>query len=203
MLTKAVGRFNTDPTEWNVVKTAPGEYQTGIAYIMDFNRRVGTGQAKITDDAKSLASFLRDYVSNDLGGASAILEPIILQPSDVTENARTFMSPEAKRRLSSNWGYFDTNATEPFFLTKGKLYAYYNILMAVGTDYEARLKERGAWDNWQNMLMSLRVGASMDRFFVANGEKDDTFTPQHVAVMGFSLLRADKQIREIAAIMEK
>jgi len=56
---------------------------------------------------------------------------------------------------------------------------------------------------WQQMLESLRTAAEMNPAIVSNGAGDGLFTPSHLEVQGFYLLRARTQLREVANILLK
>ena len=60
-----------------------------------------------------------------------------------------------------------------------------------------------AQDHWANMLVSLRSAATYSKFFVANGAAGSYFTPSDLSTQGFHLLRADKQLAELADILNK
>ena len=53
------------------------------------------------------------------------------------------------------------------------------------------------------MLASLKQAASMDPLVVVNGRPDGFIGPSHLAALGFYLLRARTQLREIINILQK
>ncbi|MDX2221472.1 MAG: DUF2333 domain-containing protein, partial [Rhodospirillaceae bacterium] len=85
----------------------------------------------------------------------------------------------------------------------GKLYAYHMILREIGTDFEQVIEEKQATGIWFNMIASLRAAAEMDPLIVANGASDSLLVPSHLSSMGFSLLRARTQIRELTDALLK
>jgi len=200
-LITASGRFNSDPSAF-LFPSAASQYREGIGALVAYNQRLAAGQAKYDKIASNLSLFL-DRISKDLGSQSATIELMVLTPSDVTEAEKAHMSDMQRGVLAGNGGYFDHRATETFFATKGRMYAYAMLLKAMGEDYHNVLVEKNAAQHWDNMLLSLRSGATLHKFFIANGAPGSYFVPSDMAVQGFFLLRADKQLKELADILNK
>ena len=53
------------------------------------------------------------------------------------------------------------------------------------------------------MLESLKQASRLDPAVIANGQPDGAIVPSHLASLGFYLLRARTQLREIIDILEK
>ncbi|HVJ51685.1 MAG TPA: DUF2333 family protein [Aliidongia sp.] len=200
-LGNAAGLFKYDPSAW-IFPSAVTQYQKGIQSLNSYNRRLGAGQAKYDKIASNLAVFL-DRISKDLGSQSASLELTVLSPEDYSPEEKQRLNDSERAALSSNGGYFDSRATAAFYATKGRLYAYYLLLKAIGEDYHDAIATKNATEHWDNMLVSLRSGASFSKFFIANGQAGDYFIPSDLSTQGFHLLRADKQLQELADIMNK
>lgn len=200
-LTNAAGHFKYNPKAW-LFPSAVTEYNKGIDGLLAYNRRLAAGQAKYDKIASNLAVFL-DRISKDLGSQSAVLELTVLSPDDFTEDEKRRLTDNERAALSRNGGYFDFRAAADFYATKGRLYAYYVILKAIGQDYADVLASKHAEEHWANMLVSLRSAATFSKFFVANGAAGAYFTPSDLSTQGFHLLRADKQLAELADILNK
>ncbi|MEI9982509.1 MAG: DUF2333 family protein [Aliidongia sp.] len=200
-LTNASGLFKYDPTAW-LLPSAVGEYNNGIDRLVAYNRRLAAGQAKYDRISSNLALFL-DRIGKDLGSQSAVLELTVLSPDDFTADEKKRLTDNERAALTSNGGYFDSRAGAAFYATKGRIYAYYVILKAIGEDYADVLAAKHAEEHWANMLVSLRSAATFSKFFVANGEAGAYFTPSDLSTQGFHLLRADKQLGELADILNK
>jgi hypothetical protein len=200
-LITASGRFKFDPSAF-LLPSAVHQYKEGIAALVSYNQRLAAGQAKYDKIASNLSLFI-DRVSKDLGSQSATIELMVLSPGDLTDAEKSHLSDNQRAVLEANGGYFDSRATETFFATKGRMYAYYMLLKAIGDDYHDILVEKNALYHWENMLLSLRSGATLHKFFIANGEPGSYLVPSDIAVQGFFLLRADKQLKELADILNK
>jgi hypothetical protein len=200
-LVAAKGLLNYEPTAF-ILPSAVSQYRDGIKNLDDYNHRLAKGQAKYDRIASSLSDFLVK-IDKDLGSQSGTIELTVLSPDDYTEAERQLMTDNQRRVLASNGGYFDSRATDVFFATKGRMYAYYVILNALGEDFHDTIAAKGAQVHWQNMLVSLRSGADLYKFFVANGSRGSYFTPSDLAYQGFFLLRFDKQLLEVADILNR
>jgi len=186
-LDKAVGLLKYDGTTWywgqgNVIPKpkAESQYREAVEHLDLYNRDVAAGKSIYDMRADNLIAFL-DRVAADLGSTSAELD--------------------ARAQLGG--GYLDFKADDVFYNAKGKLYGYYIILNALGEDFDAIIKEKNAVEPWTNMLTSLRTGAAMDPFIVVNGDPDSLTMPSHLRAIGFPLLRARIQMRELTDILQK
>ncbi len=98
---------------------------------------------------------------------------------------------------------FDRTADDVFYATKGRLYAYSLILRDLGTDFEQVINERQVAPAWAEMIGSLQAAAALDPLVVVNGSADGIIFPNHLAGLGFYLLRARTQMREISSILQR
>lgn len=186
-LDKAVGLLKYDGTTWywgqgNIIPKpkAESQYREAVEYLATYNRDVASGKSTYDKRADNLIAFL-DRVAADLGSASAELDA----------------------RAQAGGGYMDFQADDVFYNTKGKLYGYYIILNALGQDFDIVIKEKQAGEVWANMLGSLRIGAGMNPLIVVNGDADSMTMPSHLRALGFPLLRARIQMREVTDILQK
>ncbi len=200
-LVAAKGLLSYDPTAF-ILPSAVSQYRAGIRNLDDYNHRLAAGQAKYDRISSNLSDFLVK-ISKDLGSQSGTIELTVLSPDDFTVTERQSLTDNQRQVLSSNGGYFDGRASKVFFATKGRMYAYYMILDALGDDFNDAIVAKGAEEHWHNMLVSLRSGATFYKFFVANGAKGAYFTPSDLAYQGFFLLRFDKQLQEVADILNR
>lgn len=188
-LDKASGLLKYDGTIWHwdpstsLLPTASAEkqYRAAMKSLQRYNERLNDGSAIFDRRADNLIAFL-ERVSLDLGSASATLD---------------------QRAIESNLGWFDTQADDIFYSTKGRLYGYYMILQELGVDFQSVLAEKNVENVWQQMLDSLRTAAEMDPLVISNGANDGMFAPSHLAVQGFYLLRARTQLKEVSNILLK
>lgn len=200
-LVAAKGLLNYDPTAF-ILPSAESQYRDGIRALDEYNRRLSRGQAKYDKIASSLSDFLMK-IDKDLGSQSGTLELTVLSPDDFTDREKALLTDNQRSVLDSNGGYFDRRASDVFFATKGRMYAYLILLTAIEEDYHSVIVAKGAEEHWQNMLLSLRSGASLYKFFVSNGAGGSYVIPSDLAYQGFFLLRFDKQLQEVADILNR
>lgn len=170
--------------EWSSTPVQPSsesQYRKAIEDLQRYNARLANGQASFERRSDNLMATL-ERIAADIGGSSAALSG----------------------RIESHSGaWIDTGADDLFYATKGRLYGYYLILEALGTDYAGVLAERNVQRSWEEMLVSLRDAATLDPWVVANGELDGQTVPNHLAAQGFLLLRARFQLYEVINILLK
>ena len=160
--------------------SAERQYRDGADHLLAYNTDVAAGKSVYDRRADNLIAFL-DRVGADLGSASA----------------------ELATRAEAGGGYFDTKADDVFYNAKGKLYGYHMILKALGDDFAPVIREKQATDVYANMLSSFRTGATMAPLIVVNGRQDSMLMPSHLATLGFQLLRARTQVKELADTLRK
>ncbi|RCK35464.1 hypothetical protein TH9_01860 [Thalassospira xiamenensis] len=159
--------------------TSEQQYRQAIAALDRYNQRLADGQAVFERRADNLQETLNRF-ANDLGSASALIDDKVEDPS-----------------------LFDRTADDVFYATKGRLYAYSLILRDLGTDFEQVINERQVAPAWAEMIGSLQAAAALDPLVVVNGSADGIIFPNHLAGLGFYLLRARTQMREISSILQR
>jgi hypothetical protein len=187
-LDRAAGLLKYDGRTWywgagNLIPTATAEsqYIQGADALMRFNKRVAENKATYEKRSDNLIVLL-DRISSDLGSQSATL---------------------SDQSYTSNAGYFDFDADDLFYTTKGRLYGYAVILKGIGQDFSDIIKEKQAAVLWRQMLESLDIAAGMDPLIISNGKEDGFILPSHLTVQGFSLLRARTQLKELSDLLMK
>ncbi|AUG54634.1 DUF2333 family protein [Thalassospira marina] len=155
------------------------QYRQAISSLRRYNERLAAGNAAFERRADNLQETLARF-ANDLGSASALIDNKVAHPS-----------------------IFDTTADDVFYATKGRLYAYSLILRDLGTDFENILNERQVSQVWAEMVASLQSAAKLDPVVVINGSADGIILPNHLAGLGFYLLRARTQMNEIISILQR
>jgi hypothetical protein len=172
---------------WNPsVSLAPrasseSQYRDARSRLLAYNARLAKGEANYDIRADNLLATIERFAA-DIGSSSALIDRLL------AEQAGSF---------------FDSDADDVFYLTKGKLYGYYMVLQGLGTDFEPIIKERNLEKPWNEMMGSFRKAALLDPWVVTNGAPDAQFQPNHLAMQGFYLLRARTQLREISNILLK
>lgn len=166
---------------WRITASAEAQYSRAVEALERYNERLANGTAVYDKRADNLIGML-DRIAADMGSSSAALD---------------------SRALKSNAGWFDIGADETLYNVKGKMYAYYVLLRDLGVDFEAVLASRQVADIYQRMLDNLGRAAAMDPLIVSNGAQDGFIMPSHLSALGFYLLRARVQLREVTDTLAK
>lgn len=172
---------------WNPsVSLAPrasseSQYRDARTRLLAYNARLAKGEANYDIRADNLLATIERFAA-DIGSSSALIDRHLAEQAG---------------------GFFDSDADDIFYFTKGKLYGYYMVLQGLGTDFEPIIKERNLQKPWDEMMESFRKAALLDPWVVSNGDLDAQFQPNHLAAQGFYLLRARTQLREISNILLK
>ncbi len=188
-LDKAAGLLKYPGTVWifdfstSLAPTASSEsqYRAARKALLAYNERLGAGAATYERRADNLQTTLLRFTA-DLGSRSAVIDQQLAEASD--------------------WA-FDTRADNVFYATKGRLYGYYLLLRELGRDFDNVISDRELSASWARMLDSLHQASGLSPLVVINGAPDAVIRPSHLASLGFYLLRARTQLREITNILQK
>ena len=160
--------------------TSEAQYNKARKSLENYNRRLAAGDAIFERRADNLQTTL-ERIAADLGSASAVID------SQIEDGA---------------W-FIDFDADDIYYQTKGRLYAYYELLAAFRQDFGQVIQERELGKAWDQMLESMRHAAVLDPFVIVNGDPEGQLLPSHLAAQGFYLLRARTQLKESANILLK
>jgi len=188
-LDKASGLLKYPGTTWifdlstSIAPTASSEaqYKSAMRSLISYNKRLAEGKATFDKRADNLQATLRRFTA-DLGSNSAAISEHLAS--------------------SGGWG-IDSKADNIFYSSKGRLYAYYLLLRELAADFRDVVSGKELSASWNLMLESLKQASHLDPVVIANGQPDGAIVPSHLASLGFYLLRARTQLREIIDILEK
>jgi hypothetical protein len=166
-------------TSWAPTASSDSQYRAAARALRSYNQRVAAGTAPFERRADNLLQTI-DRFAADLGSQSSVI-------ADHIEASRGWL--------------IDTRADDIFYATKGRLYAYFLVLRALGRDFDGVIAQSGATKIWDEMVDNLREAAELRPLVVMNGRADAMFQPNHLAVQGFFLLRARTQMRELANVL--
>ena len=172
--------FNPD-TSFAPTASSESQYRAAYRALRAYDQRVAEGGATFERRADNLIDTLERFI-NDLGSASAVID----------------------QHLREHAGFpISFSADDIFYQTKGRLYAYFMLLKALGQDFEQVLNERNLGTVWAQMLESAQEAAEQQPWVVLNGGTSSQFVPSHLASQGFLLLRLRTQLREVENVLQK
>lgn len=161
--------------------SSESQYRAAVKALLAYNQRVATGEATFDRRADNLIDTLERFI-NDLGSSSGLIDDHL--------------------RNNAGWPISFT-ADDVFYQTKGRLYAYYLLLKALGEDFKSVLDERNLTVVWAQMLETARDAATLKPWVVLNGAPDSQFIPSHLSGQGFMLMRLRTQLREVENVLQK
>lgn len=163
----------------NKLKPAPSantQYRKARKQLIKFNQGLGNGSEIFYKNAEDLA-FMLERSRNDIW-------------KSVTKKL------EAGIRENST-SLIDNKADDIFYYNQGKIYAYYLLFKALGVDYKEILVASNQYGNWTVMLKAMENASSVSPLIVRNGEVDSLSAPNHLATLGFYMLKAQTMMKKI------
>jgi len=209
-LEKASGALKYNPETWlydisdsMLPRTSADQmYNVAIEALTRYNKRLANKSAVYDLRADNIIQAL-NRIRKDLGDRGSMLEVLILEPNDFSEEEIQNLTSEQLEVLNVNGGHFDTSVDDVFYAVKGRMYAYFHLLAALGQDAHIMLKEKNVNELWKAMLLTMRSGAGMYSISLSNGAPMSLLIPNHAAQIGFFVLRVDKQMKEIIDVLAK
>ncbi len=164
---------------WAPTVTSEEQYREAIDALRSYNMRLSSGSAQFHPRADNLLVAL-ERISADIGSQGDLIENYIASSGfDVTDQAADYV----------------------FYFTKGKLYAYYILIEAIGQDFEAIIQNEGLAGLWPQMLTSFREASILKPIFVSNSRPGGFFLASHLAEIGFYMLRAKAQLLDVTDVL--
>lgn len=148
------------------------QYRRARRHLKDYKQILSSGGAIFNTSASGLLLTLTS-IHNDLTKTLSLLENHI-------------------REHSSD--IFDPRSDDIFFHTKGKLYGYYLLLGALMTDYKETIVNHNTYQTFTIVQKALENAFSISPLIVRNAALDSSFSPNHLANIGFYTSKASANI---------
>lgn len=139
------------------------QYRRARKQLQNYNRDLAEGRAKFITKTEDLGYFLK-AIQKDLAKSSHKLE------TQIREHSTDF---------------YDGKADDVFYYEQGKLYAYYLLLKALGTDYKEIILQHNIYQPWTSLLKTLENASILSPTIVRNGELDSLLAPNHLVSLGY------------------
>lgn len=114
--------------------------------------------------------------------------------SDLWKNAVRRLERQIRENSAD---LLDSQADDVFYYEQGKAYAYYLLFKALGHDYKNIIVKQDTYGTWTSMLKALENAAQINPAVVRNGKLDSFGAPNHLAALGFYVLKAQTQMSRI------
>ncbi len=148
--------------------SAGSQYRKARRQLLDYNQALRSESSFFYKSSADLA-YLLQKIANDLWKSSSVLE------GHVRENSSSLI---------------DLKADDVFYFQKGKLYAYYWLIKALGYDYKDIIVECDVYRPLTGVLKALENGALLNPSFVRNGETDSMTAPNSLMTEGYYTVKA-------------
>ncbi len=182
----AASRLQIDGARWvlrpNLLpqRSSPAEYRIARDALVTYNERLTSGDAELELGRDNLLRVI-EAVALDLGSDSGTAD-------DAVERGRQVL--------------IDRRADKIFYRIKGKAYAYLILLRGLKQDFATIIEpDERVTARYEEMLMDLERAAGLRPMIVMNGATDGALAPNHLASLGFHVMRARMRMREITDIL--
>ena len=170
-LGEAVKMLKYPPKVWlfspeNKLKPAPSsstQYKKGRKKLNNFNAEVGKGKVLVERNNQNLALVLF-MIKKDMEKTIAKVDEY------VQEHSKSFV---------------DFGKDDEFYFAQGKMYAYSQILKALGKDFKNVLVKNDVYQQWTAVLKLLRQAADLNPTIVRNGKPNSSFSPNHLVAINY------------------
>lgn len=148
------------------------QYRRARKHLKDYNKLISSGGAVFDTSANSL----RDTLNNSHKDLTKLL-------SQIEEHIR-----------EHSHDIFDNRSDDMFFYTKGKLYGYYLLFNALMVDYKETIVNFNTYQTFTVIQKALENAFSISPLIVRNASLDSSFSPNHLANIGFYTSKATANI---------
>jgi len=134
--------------------------------------------------ANELRKFMRDGIYKpEADDLRLLLKKISAKLQKLTLASEEHVSENTKTGL-------DREADNLFYNHKGYAFAMWQISKVAGRDYKEIIVKNDLYEDWVRMSASLQKAAEFSPLIIRNGKVDSSFTPNHLLLQNYYLLRA-------------
>ncbi len=139
------------------------QYRRARKQLDKYNTMLANGQALFDASPQNLA-YILSGIKKDMAKSDRRLA------AQIRENSTSF---------------YDGKADDVFYYQQGQMYSYFLLLKALSRDFKAAIIENGIYQTWTSLLKSLEDASHLSPLIVRNAELDASFSPNHLAVLGY------------------
>lgn len=172
--------FDLEKT-WTPTVTSEDQYLSAARALRRYNARLATGEA------------IFDARDDNLHATLSRIE------ADLSSKVNVLAEHVERTAAGEPTG---TRTNDVFYALKGRMYAYAMMMQALEQDFADVIERNGAGLVWERTVTSLKNAAVMSPLIVMNGAPGAVTIPSHVAELGFFVLRAKTQLRDVMAVLQ-
>lgn len=151
------------------------QYKKGRKKLNNFNNEVSAARVIIDRSPQNFGLILH-FIRKDINRMIAKTENHVRETNDA---------------------FTDFKADDVFYFDLGKLYAYSQILRALGVDFKNVLVKYDIYQQWTAMLKSLEEASDLNPSIVRNGKLNSSFAPNHLIAINYFGVRAANHLNNI------
>ena len=134
--------------------------------------------------ANELRKFMRDGIYKpEADDLRLLLKKISAKLQKLTLASEEHVSENSETGL-------DRQADNLFYNHKGYAFAMWQMSKVAGRDYKEIIVKNDLYEDWVRMSASLQRAAEFSPLIIRNGKADSSFTPNHLLLQNYYLLRA-------------
>lgn len=163
------------------VPSAHSQYRKARKQLIKFNQDLSSGHNVFYKSPADLVYFL-NRINKSLKKSLNVIENQIRE---------------------ENSSFVDFKADNVFYYNQGKLYSFYLLMTALGSDYKDIIVKAGLYQEWTHVIKALENGSKLDSLYIRNGSLNDLTAPNHLNYLAFYTLKALDMNKDIIAALEK
>lgn len=143
---------------------------------------------------------------NESLNAGETLQPHLLLEilSELEADSRKISNSLEKQVREHGTDWVDFKADEVFYDCQGRLYGYYVILKALGTDFKEEIVAADVYGKLTSVLKTLEDSLRLEPLVIRNGQIDSLTAPNHLVAMNYYTVKVRSQLKDlIAGLMEE
>lgn len=161
--------------------SAHSQYRKARKQLIKFNQELSSGHNVFYKSPGDLAYFL----------------------TRINKSLRNSLNAVETQIREESSSFADFKADNVFYYNQGKLYSFYLLLTALGSDYKDIIVKAGLYQEWTHVIKALENGSQLDAFYIRNGSLDALTAPNHLNYLAFYILKALDLNKDIIAALEK
>lgn len=163
------------------VPSAHSQYRKARKQLIKFNQELTSGHNVFYKSPADLAYFL----------------------TRVNKSLKKSLNAVETQIREENSSFADFKADNVFYYNQGKLYSFYLLLSALGSDYKEIIVKTGLYQEWTHVIKALENGSKLDSVYIRNGGLDSLTAPNHLSYLAFYILKAQDLNKDIISALNK
>lgn len=180
-------KYNTDAQKKNIAEAYKLLNYPPDIWLMSKKGKFNLAPSSNSQYRKA-ANELRKFMRNGIYKAEVDDLKILLKKIGNRLQKLTIESEEYQQENSDS--IFDGKADDIFYRHKGYAFAMWQISKALCRDYKDIIVKNDLYEDWIRLSSSLQKAAEFSPFIIRNGKANSIFSPNHLMMQNYYLLRS-------------